>query len=70
MSERTRITCVSTNAAGFGAEQREETRIIPRQDTIQDLIDMLELTDTSDRADQIIIETEDNENDEEQPKRI
>lgn len=70
MSERTRLTCVSTSAAGFGAEQREETRIIPRQDTIQDLIDMLELTDTSDRADQIIIETEDNENDEEQPKRI
>ena len=31
MSERTRLTCVSTSAAGFGAEQREETRIIPRQ---------------------------------------
>ena len=58
MSERTRITCVSTSAAGFDAEQREETRIIPRQATIQDLIDMLELTDTSDRVDQITIETE------------
>ena len=40
------------------AEQRKETRIIPRQATIQDLIDMLELTDTSDRVDQITIETE------------
>lgn len=58
MSERTRITCVSTSAAGFRAEQREETRIIHRQATIQDLIDMLELTDTSDRVDLITIETE------------
>ena len=49
---------MSTSAAGFGAEQREETRIIPRQATIQDLIDMLELTNTSDRVDQITIETE------------
>ncbi|WP_181415637.1 hypothetical protein [Bifidobacterium asteroides] len=55
MSERTRITCVSTSAAGFGAEQREETRIIPRQATIQDL------TDTSDRVDEITIETEEEE---------
>ena len=58
MSERTRITCVSTSAAGFGAEQRKETRIIPRQATIQDLIEMLELTDTSDRVDEVTIETE------------
>ena len=70
MSERTRITCVSTSAAGFGAEQREETRIIPRQATIQDLIDMLELTDTSDRVDQITIETEEDKNDDDQQKSI
>lgn len=31
---------------------------------------MLELTDTSDRVDQIIIETEEDENDNDQPKSI
>ena len=55
MIERTTLTVTSTSATGFGAEQHEETRIIPRQATIQDLIDMLELCDTSDRVDQIAI---------------
>lgn len=55
MIERTTLTVTSTSATGFGAEQREETRIIPRQATIQDLIDMLELCDTSDRVDQVAI---------------
>ena len=55
MIERTTLTVTSTSATGFGAEQHEETRIIPRQATIQDLIDMLELCDTSDRVDQVAI---------------
>ena len=55
MIERTTLTVTSTSATGFGAEQHEETRIIPRQATIQDLIDMLELCDTSDRVDQVTI---------------
>ena len=55
MIERTTLTVTSTSATGFGAEQREETRIIPRQATIQDLIDMLELCDTSDRVDRVAI---------------
>ena len=55
MIERTTLTVTSTSATGFGAEQHEETRIIPRQATIQDLIDMLELCDTSDRVDRVAI---------------
>lgn len=55
MIERTTLTVTSTSATGFGAERHEETRIIPRQATIQDLIDMLELCDTSDRVDQVAI---------------
>lgn len=58
MIERTTLTVTSTSATGFGAEQHEETRIIPRQATIQDLIDMLELCDTSDRVDKITITCE------------
>lgn len=59
MIERTTLTVTSTSSTCFGAEQHEETRIIPRQATIQDLIEMLELCETSDRVDQIIITRDD-----------
>lgn len=55
MIERTTLTVTSTSATGFGAEQHKGTMIIPRQATIQDLIDMLEFCDTSDRVDQVTI---------------